>query len=135
MLALSSEFTQAQFLGLDKRWELLAKVAHLAKHGSRVAVPTLDAKVPLQSINNPFVLQELAIDVPDGIKEIEAYMLVLEGKHYVCGIGMRTGATHLFIGNKSSISAKFNVAHIRIDIIGSVVDTLGIRGLKFDDSK
>lgn len=131
MLALNSEFSDAQFLGLDKKWELVSTVADLAC----VTLPAVNLKAQLSSIGYPFASQELIAEIPGDTKEIEAHMMILQGKRYICGIRFQIGDARTLIGNKSNISVKINVAHIQIARIGFIVDLLGIRSLRFGDSE
>ena len=141
--ALFCKITPAQYAGLDKRWEVVTRVAgitaDIARHLSTTtsacsSMPTLKPNAPLQDVSHKFGLEELTIDVADDLKTIEVHMIALQGNRYVCGFGFESDDSHLLIGNESSLVEKIDVSSIEINSLGFIVDFLGVRSLRFGDS-
>jgi len=139
VLDLYSRASQTHYVGLDKRWELVSTVTHLARYLSTFqkkceTVPTFDMRAPLRPINHPFGLHEIIAEIPDDTTEIEVHSIVLHENLYVCGLGFSHGLARLFVGNQSKTVNKVGVSHTDFDVVGFIVDALGIRTLRFGDS-
>lgn len=139
MLAIFSEFSRTQYLGLDKRWELQSNVVPLAKYLCHIPendrnLPTFNVRAPLQPVTHSFSFHRLVAKIPDKINAIEVHSRVLWGNRYVCGIGCQTGAGLQFFGNQSDVLDNVDISH-QIDRIGFVMDALGIQTMKFGESR
>lgn len=82
MLAIFSEFSRTQYLGLDKRWELQSNVVPLAKYLCHIPendrnLPTLNVRAPLQPVTHSFSFHRLVAKIPDKINAIEVHSRVL----------------------------------------------------------
>lgn len=138
ILALSSQFPHVPCPELDIRWEIVSRVTYVAHLVSKIPkdriTPTVDVKAPLRSINHPFGFREVLAELPADLEEIRIHGIELEGHYYVCGIELLSKTAHQLLGSDSKLVYSIGVSQIEIDIIGFVVDSLGVRSLKFGRS-
>ncbi|RAL04039.1 F-box protein [Aspergillus ibericus CBS 121593] len=133
MLALS---TWTRYEELDLRWQLVTKVCELAKLLSflsdiGLAVgPTPNPRAPLLHVQHQHGLHEDLIEIPNNVKNIQVCSILLAGRRYICGIGVDTGESCLFYGNKTESLRTLDINNRELEAIGLAEDALGVRSMR-----
>ena len=137
MLALS---TWAHYQELDLRWQVVTKVCDLAKtlpflSETGLAVgPTPDPRAPLRLVHHQYGLHEDLIEIPNNIKKFQACSILIAGRHYICGMGVDTTESSLFLGTKIQTLPTIDVNDRGIGTIGLAQDALGVRSMRYGTS-
>lgn len=139
MLSLFSIRSRRLGYVLDKRWELVSNIACLAEHtvsiGHSSTRSCLNTRRPWQGVLHEFGFQESIAEIPEALRSIEVHMRTLQGTLYVCGLGFNGESVCTFVGSRSGCFNKVDVSCTRIQKIAFIMDLLGIRSLRFEDSQ
>lgn len=140
MIALAAKLSYSKYRELDMRWEVVSRIAHIA--GLISLVPedpththTSNPRAPLQPVGHQFGLCEIILRVPDHVEAIDVWAMNLEGRHYVCGLGIQSISKYSVYGNKTGLLHRTNFPNGLIDSIGFATDALGIRCIQWSGSR
>ncbi|KAL4983879.1 hypothetical protein BDW68DRAFT_181180 [Aspergillus falconensis] len=139
IIALAMKFTKSNYHELDMRWKMVSKIAQIATlilliEQDGTPEKTLDPRAPLQLLGHRFGLQEAILQIPDDVKAVDVSCIMLNGRHYVCGIRFRGGTTYPFFGKKTRLMHTSSLT-IAMTTIRFGVDALGVGFLEWGTCK
>lgn len=136
VIALAMEFSRFNYRELHSRYEIVSRVAEIARLVPLVDKDwtperTLNPSAPLQFVGHQFGLHETILHIPDYIETVDIYSIFLNGHYYVCGIGFQSKTAYSFCGKQTRLLRRSSVLNDDLDNIGYAVDALGVRCLRW----
>lgn len=140
IIALAMRFSGSNYRELDLRWEVVSRIAKIARlasliHENYIDTQTLNPRAPLQPFDHRFGLNEAVLQIPDYIDAVDVYSTFIKDHYYVCGIGFQSKKAYSFHGRRTGILQRSDFPDTAIDSIGFEVDALGIRRIKWGYSQ